>query len=449
MRETPAQRIALRLYQAGLHVALPAGLLLTLPFLLAKTKRRRTVFRRLGFQAVHHQPDRPAPLWIHALSLGETLSCVPLVKELRGRLEGRPVRLSVSTLAAREIAEQRLGDCVDQILYFPFDLIPSTARLLRQLRPAMVVFIETDIWPGILHRLRGERIPILLANGRLSPQSYRTCRRVRLLFEPALNSFETIFPQSDGEAARYREVGVEAARLGPAGNLKFETAAADLSAGRHNELMRECRLPANAPVWLAGSTHPGEEEILLAAFRELRPSFPDLRLVIVPRHPHRGAAVQALCREAGFDTQRFTEPQRTSVRDVLVVDAMGRLAALYHLADIAFVGGSLVRKGGQNPIEPAAAGLPVLFGPDMSDFPDISAELLGRGAAIQVSGRSDLTARMRELLGDADRRRRMGEAGRAFIAEHRGTTRRMADHILDRLARSDRASGSPPGLGLR
>lgn len=435
MTPTPAQHIALRLYQAALHVALPAGILLALPFLLAKTKRRRTVFRRLGFQRIRREPDRPAPLWIHALSLGETLSCVPLVKELHSRLEGRPIAFSVSTLSAREIAEQRLGDCVDQLLYFPFDLAPSVALLLGRLRPAMAVFIETDIWPGILHRLRCNGLPTLLANGRLSPQSYRTCRRLRVLFEPALNSFDTIFPQSESEARRYREVGVKPARLGPTGNLKFETAAAVLSEQRRNALRQEFGLPANAPVWLAGSTHPGEEEILVAVFKDLRRLFPELRLVIVPRHPQRGAAVQTLCREAGFDTQRFSEPERGTVRDVLVVDAMGRLATLYHLAEIAFVGGSLVPKGGQNPIEPAAAGVPVLFGPDMSDFPDVSAELLAREAAVPVHDSTDLLSRVRELLEDPNRRRRMGEAGRAFIAEHAGTTRRVADHILERLER--------------
>lgn len=433
MIPTPAQHVALRLYQAGLHVALPAGILLSLPYLLAKAKRRRTIFRRLGFQHIRRDPSQPAPLWIHALSLGETLSCVPLVKELHGRLDGRPITFSVSTLSARQIAEQRLGDCVDQLLYFPFDLAPSIALLVRRLRPAMAVFIETDIWPGVLHYLRCTGLPTLLANGRLSPQSYRTCRRLRLLFEPALNSFETIFPQSEGEARRYQEVGVDPARLGPAGNLKFETAVADLTEGRRNELMQEYGLPSGAPIWLAGSTHPGEEELLLAAFKDLRRSFPELRLVIVPRHPARGAAVQTLCREAGFETQRFTDPNRTTVRDVLVVDAMGRLAALYHLADVAFVGGSLVPKGGQNPIEPAAAGVPVLFGPDMIDFPDISAELLAREAAILVQGSTDLTSRVRELLQDPARRRRMGEAGRTFIAEHAGTTRRVADHILERL----------------
>ncbi|MCP5522959.1 MAG: 3-deoxy-D-manno-octulosonic acid transferase [Verrucomicrobiales bacterium] len=433
MIPTPAQHVALRLYQAALHVGLPAGMLLTLPFLLAKTKRRRTVFRRLGFQRIPRDAGRPAPLWIHALSLGETLSCVPLVKELRARLEGRPIAFTVSTLSAREIAEQRLGDCVDQLLYFPFDLAPSIELLVRRLRPAMAVFIETDIWPGILHHLRGAGLPTLLANGRLSPQSYRTCRRLRLLFEPALNSFETIFPQSEGEACRYREVGVEPARLGPVGNLKFETGAVELSEPGRNELMQEYGIPADVPIWLAGSTHAGEEELLLAAFKNLRPSFPELRLVIVPRHPARGAAVRTLGREAGLDTRRFTEPERGAVRDILVVDAMGRLAALYHLADIAFVGGSLVPKGGQNPIEPAAAGVPVLFGPDMTDFPDIAAELLSREAAFQVQGSAELTSRVRELLDAPEDRRRMGQAGRAFIAAHAGTTRRVADHILTRL----------------
>jgi len=434
MKLTGRQQAMLRCYQAGMHSALPLGLLLGLPWLLAKTKRRRTVFRRLGFQRVGLGRDRPSPLWVHALSLGETLSCVTLVQELRRVLQDRPLVFSVSTLAARTIAEERLSQVADRIVYFPFDLAPSVWLALHGINPAMVVVIETDIWPGFQQVLQRRGIPEVLVNARLSPQSYRSCLRFQGLFAPALNAFERVFPQSDGEAARYREVGLSPAKIGSTGNLKFDAATADWSEEARRQLRAELGLRESDRLWLAGSTHAGEERVVLEVFQRMQSAVPELRLALVPRHPHRGPEVKGLCESLNLRSTLWSEGIPESEPGVLIVDAMGKLAWLYQIADVAFVGGSLVTKGGQNPIEPAAAGKPVLFGPDMADFPDIARELLARHAAFQVMNERQLFERVKQLLAEPELGSRMGQAGKAFVDHHRGATRRVANWIRQRIA---------------
>lgn len=433
MSLTAKQTVTLRAYQAVMHLGLPLGLFLSCPWLLAKTKRRRTVFRRLGFQRLDIPQGPRRPLWIHALSLGETLSCVTLVKELRSRLEGRPLVFSVSTLAAREMAEERLAGEVDALFYFPFDLAPSVGRVLRRVAPAYWVAIETDIWPGFQHALARRGIPAALVNARLSPQSLRSCQRFNALFAPALNAFDTVFPQSEGEAERYRRVGLMPEKIAGVGNLKFDAALAEPSDVSRADLCAEYGLDAQSPVWVVGSTHLGEERVVAEVYRRLCESLPKLQLVLVPRHPRRGGEVRTCCEGQGLKVRLFSEGKKAGPSRVLVVDAMGRLASLYRTAGVAFIGGSLVSKGGQNPIEPAAAGVPVVFGSDMSDFPDISRELLTRGAAFQVTGAQQLFHRVQTLLRDERLASEMGRAGMAFVAEHRGVTRRVADSILESL----------------
>ena len=435
MSLTARQRVVLWSYQAGLHLLFPPALVLGLPWWLTQRKRRLTVPPRLGFQRMGLPPAGPRPLWVHALSLGETLSCVTLVRELRQRSAGRPLVFSVSTLAAREVADQRLTGLVDRLFYFPFDLIPCVARVLGQVRPAALVVVETDIWPGFLHAVRRRGFPAYLVNGRLSPRSFRSCQRWNGLFAPALNVFTRVFPQSQGEAERYQAVGVLPEKIGTVGNLKFDAAAVRPGTEQLREIGNRCGLGGADRVWLAGSTHRGEEEAILEVYRQLQSHCPSLRLVLVPRHPRRGVEVRALCERAGFRAKLYSADAPAVANEVSIVDAMGKLAALYELAEVAFVGGSLVNKGGQNPIEPAAAGKPVVFGPDMTDFPDVSAELIERGAALQVQNREQLLERMRELLADPAAAREMGARGQRWVESHQGVTAQVAEQITRRMLR--------------
>lgn len=427
------QRLALRSYQVGFHFVFPLGLLLGLPLWLARRKRRLTLLPRLGIQRAGGPPSEHGPVWIHALSIGEMLSSVTLVRELRHGLGEFPLVFSVSTLAAREMAEERLSDQVDGIFYFPYDLIPCVSGVMDQVRPAALVVVETDIWPGLMHAVSRRRLPAFLVNGRLSPQTFRSFRRWRVLFEPALNVFDIIFPQSEGEARRYRDLGVGPRKIGTKGNLKFDVSAAGDGGKSLQEIRLESGITSHYRVWIAGSTHPGEEEAVLHAHRRLLTEHRDLRLILVPRHPHRAGEVRALCERAGFTTGLFTAGPLPAANEVLIVDAMGRLSELYRLAHAAFVGGSLVNKGGQNPIEPAAAGKPVLFGPFMSDFPDAAAELLENNAAFQVQDQYQLLERLRWLFKEPESACRMGSQGEKWVESHRGTTARVAERVIERI----------------
>ena len=429
MPQTLATRLALSLYMAFINVMAPLAVLPFLPFLLLIRKRRKTIFRRLGFQSYPGSYKSPIrPVWIHALSVGELLSTVPLIKELRAKLPSRPLYLSVSTLAAHEIAAEKTGAYVDGLFYFPYDLLLPVRRCLHRIRPALFLLIETDIWPGFLAQVRHRRIPCFLLNGRLSPASFRISRLLSVLFVPAFNTFARIYPQSPEEAERFLGLGMEAQKIHRTGNLKFDLAGALPSPETVAKLRRDLGLDREDRVLLAGSTHAGEEAMLRSTFLALRQHCPELKLVIVPRHPHRAAEVQGLFGNDPVRVFRLTQGAR-SPADVIVVDVMGLLSILYALADVAFVGGSLVGKGGQNPIEPAAAGKPVLFGPDMSDFPDVSRLLIEAGGAIQVQNMAELLEQCGRLFEDRELAKTMGRRARAIVDEHQGASQKIAADI--------------------
>lgn len=427
------EKVALWGYVGLTNVLLPIGILLALPFLLLKEKRRKTVFQRLGFQRLPVIDDANRPLWIHALSLGETLSCLKLITELRQKLPEQKIVFSVSTLSAMEIARERLAGVVDGLFYFPLDLWWPTARILKKLKPAAVVIVETDIWPGFQFQLRRNRIPSLLVNARLSPSAYRSSMKFRSIFQPALNTFNRVFPQSETEASRYLEVGMERARLGQNGNLKFDVANTAPELKALEELKLKLGLKNGERVLIAGSTHPGEEQTVLSAYRQVRDKCDGVRLIIVPRHPVRALEVKTLCVQAGWKADTFSTLNAAIAWEVVVVDVMGILSMLYQLAIASFIGGSLVSKGGQNPIEAAAAGCPVTFGADMSDFPDISKWMLEAKAAIRINSREELAAAWISIISNPDQQRVMSDRGLQVVSENCGVTSVIADEIVSTL----------------
>jgi len=429
------QAAALLAYQGGMNIALPAALLLASPWLLTRRKRRATVWRRLGFQRypkANRSKTDLAPLWIHALSLGELLSASTLLKALPERLEGRPIFLSVSTLSGWQMAQERFVNDVDGLFYFPFDLIGSVQSCLRAIRPALFLTVETDLWPGFLWMLERAGIPAWLVNGRLSPRTFRVYRHLAPLFGPALNRFQSIYPQASNEADRFRALGVPEHRLGSPGNLKYDTIPQASDRQKTQALRRQLPWDPSAPVFLAGSTHPGEEAALVQGFLEVRRQTTDLRFILAPRHPDRARSLASTLVAGGIQTALFSELPSGNT-EAVVIDQFGYLADLYALSTIAFVGGSLVPKGGQNPIEPAAAGVPVLCGPDMSDFPDITRQLVESGGARKVLGKEDLVGQLSRLLLEPEELSRDGEAAREVVNRQRGTTERIIQHLAKTL----------------
>jgi 3-deoxy-D-manno-octulosonic-acid transferase len=429
MHQRLTSRVALGFYLAAINLLAPLALLPLMPFVLLIRKRRKTFFPRLGFQTYPGGDQAPVrPIWVHALSVGELLSSLPLIKELRAKMPARPLVLSVSTLAAHELATEKVGAHVDGLFYFPYDLLYPMRRCLKTIRPELFLLIETDIWPGFLAQVRRLRVPCFLVNGRLSSPSFRFSRMLSALFVPAFNSFSRIYPQSAEEAKRFLDLGVEVQKIRRSGNLKFDMVSAPPSSDMITELRRSLGLGDEDRVLLAGSTHPGEEALLRTTFLTLRQHLPHLKLIIVPRHPDRATEVVRLFGHDPLRVVRFSRAPQTQV-DVIVVDRMGLLDGLYALAEVAYVGGSMVRKGGQNPIEPAAAGRPVLFGADMSDFPEISRLLIEAGGAIQVKNPTELLEQCTRLFVDRGLGEAMGMRARAVVDKHRGASNTIVAEV--------------------
>ena len=413
----------LKLYRVVITLAIFLFVIL-FPLWLFSTKRRATLFKRLGWQP--YPPSKPSsgkPVWIHALSIGELLSAGSLIQSLRRELGDRPLYLSVSTASAFAMAQERFSRFCGGIFYFPYDVTFAVDRCLDAVDPALIVLVETDIWPGFLNEVRRRRISCVLVNGRLSPDSFRLYRGLRLLFQSSFNTFDGIYPQSAGEAQRFLALGIAPDRLRHHGNLKFDVAASVPDRTVVAALQQEFFVSPDSRILIAGSTHRGEEEIVRSCFLRLRSRFPTLRLIIVPRRPDRGTEVLQLFQQDGTEAVLASRQSRST--PVVVVDRMGYLSRLYALADIAVVGGSFVPQGGQNPIEPAACGKPVLFGPDMHDFPDVAAWLLKAGGAIQAENERDLFTACDRMLSDPDEARVMGERARGVVAEHLGATERV------------------------
>ncbi len=382
------------------------------------------------------RPDGPL-LWIHAASVGETQSILPVLSRLRATRPDLTILLTTATVTSARLIPARLGLAGDPAQsgafadapwlihqVAPLDVPAWIARFLDHWRPDAAAFVESELWPNLLGAVFARGIPAALVNARLSPRSAARWRRARSLAATLLGRFAVVLPQSTADAARLIELG--ALSLGPAGNLKF--AAPPLPA-EESERTRLSTLFGTAPVWVAASTHPGEEEQVLAAHALARRAIPDLRLILAPRHPERGAEVAALARARGFaPTRRSLGEDPTT--PVWVLDSLGELGLAYRLGLGAFVGGSLVPKGGQNPLEPARLGRPVALGPHTEHFAEIVLGLLATGAASQVHDAASLAAWVGRLVGDSPWREASGKAAAAFAAPHQRVLDRTVEALL-------------------
>ncbi len=441
MRVRPPSWLIRPVYLALINILFPLILLVIWPLLLFKEKRRKTLLPRLGFQGYPALQKKAArPVWLHALSVGELVSSLPLIDALRSRMGDRPLVVSVSTLAAHQLATKRIKDKVDGLFYFPYETALAYRRCLARIHPALFVLVETDVWPGYLGHFLRQGIPSILVNGRLSERTFRSQHYWWSLFGPAYNAFEAIHGQSQAENDRYLALGVRPEQLAVPGNLKFDAISPSRRKGGSEGLHRILGFSPGDRILIAGSTHSGEESAVLAAFKGLRETFPVLKLLLVPRHPERAEEVYDLVLDLDFKVARLTDMEIREP-DVVVINRIGYLSRLYPMAEMVFVGGSLVRKGGQNPIEPAMAGKPILLGPDMSDFPDIAPALLEADGAVEVTGSGEIQNQWRAWLEDPQLAARVGANARTTVARHRGMSVDLADAIAERLAHPPQ---SPP-----
>ncbi|MBT0665554.1 3-deoxy-D-manno-octulosonic acid transferase [Geobacter pelophilus] len=408
-------------------------LLLLLPVIIAwhlyrsvSRGRPAALRERFGFVPAILPPAASRPIWVHAVSVGESVACRPLLKGIKARFTATPLLISNMTETGRQVASGFPE--VDLALYFPFDYPFAVRRLLRAVKPSVIVIVETELWPNFLREARLAGIPVVIANGRISDRSFRGYLRAKAFFRPVLANVSRFCMQGEEDARRIIAIGAPADLVLVSRNLKFDITASPVTVGRKEELRDKFSVPGTATVFTAGSTHDGEEGQLIAAYLDLLAAEPKLFMVLVPRHPERAAAVAELLKRHGLSyrlrSELVADSQPLQPGELLLVDTVGELMQFYELSDIVFVGGSLVSKGGHNLLEPASLGVPVLFGPHMANFREIASLVKQYDAGHEVEDAHQLVTAIRQLLNDPVRRNTMGENGIRLLSDNGGATAR-------------------------
>lgn len=381
---------------------------------------------RLGLVR-HERPTTPVG-WVHAVSVGEAIAATPLVEGLRRTWPSLPLVVSTVTETGARVVRERFAGLASH-RYFPLDFPGAARRTIASIEPAFLVCMETELWPNVLRALAARGVPTMIANGRLSDRSFARYRAVRGPLRRVLADVTVFAMQSDEDARRVIALGALPERVVVTGNLKHEPLPDP--AGAADLWRRLLGLAPGQPVWIAGSTHRGEDEAVLEAHRRMVSAWPGVVLVLAPRHPERVGDVIALTARAGFAPVRRSElpTRRAGGPPVIVLDTVGELAQLYSIADVVFVGGSLMPLGGHNVLEPALRGKPVLFGPHTTNFREAAAILLAGGGGEVVRDAGELATAAARLLGDPTLRAQRGAAAREAAASRHGAARATLDLI--------------------
>jgi 3-deoxy-D-manno-octulosonic-acid transferase len=384
-------------------------------------------------------------IWLHAVSVGETLASIPLIKDLRAKFPEHRLIVSTTTATGQALARSRISDA-EGFCYFPFDWKFSVRRALRTIQPQIVVLMESELWLNFLNECRDENISVIVANGRISDRSFKRSRKFGFFVRRLYFLTSRLAMQSQADAERAIALGAPKEKVVVAGNLKYDIGQA---AGSSKIVETAERLDllfdlGRAPLLVAGSTGEVEEEIVLRAFERLRAvdETRNVRLLIAPRHPERFDEVSRLIEKSGLTlTRRSLAESITSearrIADVILLDTIGELAAVYSKAAVVFIGGSLIPKGGHNILEPALYAKPIIVGPHMENFREMTNEFLRRGALIQLSGASeqDLFAALIELFGHQSYAQQLGAKAQMAVEENRGATARIVDLIAELLGK--------------
>lgn len=418
-----------------------ASPLLVFYFLYRATRDPRYSLRfseRLGGEPASLHPTPPGAIWLHAVSVGEVISSAGLLREIRARAPSIPLYVSVSTLAGRELADERIAPLVDGIFYPPIDYAFAIRRVLGRIRPAAIVILETEIWPALYGEAKRAGCALLVVNGRISDRAFPRYRRWKFFFQDALRRPDAILAQSDRDAARYMELGAPPDRVLAIGNLKYDAEPSRSEPPRViSELMARLA-PKN--IWIAASTMPGadasdidEDAAVIGAFVQLAATHPGLLLILVPRKPERFDEVEAQLRAAGVRYLRRSHdalPADLALPCVLLLDSIGELAGLFPLASVVFMGGTLARRGGHNVLEPAACRKAIVTGPHLENFAAMADEFRTQRAFVEIAGPSELAGAMARLLDNPALCESLGSRAAALAASKRGATRKAVTEIL-------------------
>lgn len=375
-------------------------------------------------------------IWVHAASVGEIVAASPIVRELKRRFPEETVVVSVVTATGHRMARRIIPEA-DGHIFFPFDLPVITTRIVDIVNPKAILLVETELWPNFLRLAEKRGLPVMMVNGRISDRSARRYAWIHGFTARMLAQIKKFCMQSRLDARYIVEMGADPARVRVTGNTKYDQTYAVVTDEEKEKLRKEFGIYDNHPVIIGGSLHKGEEEILLQAFTKIRQRYPQAHLIMAPREITRGSQVEALAVKYGLTARRRTDESATGKdTDVLVLDTIGELGRIYSLADVVFVGGSFVRIGGHNILEPAAHGKPILVGPHMFNFKEIFALLHSEGAVEMCSTPSEFEKLLLELIGDESRLQRMGESALRLVNENQGATARNVDAFVE-LAREE------------
>ena len=415
------------LYTALFYLGLP----LVAIRLWLRARKAPAYAERIGERFTYRMPAlQPGGIWVHAVSVGESIAAAPMIRALLERYPAMPITVTCMTPTGSEriqalfANEPRIQHC-----YLPYDLPCAAARFLDRVQPRLAVIMETELWPNHIHQCAKRGIPVALANGRLSQRSAKGYGRFSKLTAPMLAEMSLLAVQTEAEAQRFRDLGARPETVEVTGSIKFDLTIDPQLLQRAAELRSQWQAQ-DRPVWIAASTHEGEDEVVLDAHRRLLANHPDALLILVPRHPERFNSVFDLCQREGFATvRRSTGAHVDAQTSVLLGDTMGELLFLYALADSAFVGGSLVPNGGHNLLEPAALAKPVLSGPHLFNFLDIAAQLREAGALAEVDDAEGLAIEVQRLFELPRDAQRMAEAGLAVMRRNQGALQRLLDGL--------------------
>lgn len=380
---------------------------------------------RLGFAPA----DMNVTVWIHAVSVGETIAAAPLVRRLLAGNPGLTILMTAMTDTGLAQARRMFGNQV-RYAYAPYDTPGSIRRFLNRVRPKILVIMETEVWPNMICQSRARRIPVFLINARLSEQSARGYERIRSLASPVMQSISWVAAQADKDAERFRRIGVPADKVEVTGTVKFDVDIPDDLQHAAAQLKKEL---GQRPVWIAGSTHVGEDAQLLLAHKQLLEAHSDALLIIVPRHPERFAPVAEQAAKCNFTLARRSLGEDPADAQVYLADTMGELMMLYGASDVAMVGGSMVERGGHNPLEPAAWGVPVFSGPHVFNFETVYERLLEEKGVKMVASGEDLGRNLVTMFNDPGMRLAVGKRAREVVIRNRGALDRIVEGIMARV----------------
>ncbi len=369
-------------------------------------------------------------IWIHALSVGEVLSCLPLVDAIKEEFS-KEIVFTVTTEKGMEIAEKKLKDKVSYLTFFPFDFWWSVKRFTDFTRPDFFILIETDVWPFLLSYLSSKNIKSFLVNGRISPKSFSRYKKLRSIAKYVFSLFEVCMVQSEEERRKFIRLGIPEDKVINTGNIKFDREIESVTE-KEKSYLRDIFCIKKEVVWIAGSTHPGEEDVILSVFKRIKEGFPDLILLLAPRNIERAREIFWKVKDMGFSCGLRTKDMRKK-KEVYVIDTIGELSRIYSIADLVFVGGSLVPFGGHNIIEPASFGCPIIFGPYMFNFKEITQQIIKSGGGILVRNEEELEKEVLKLLSDKCYRKKIGDSSYSFVQKNRGATKKVISVIKSRI----------------